>query len=86
MPPVKHTCNQIERILKLETLLDPETGIVMDKLESLARGQGEMKKTMEDFIKSVDIKYVKKETFKVAVSVLWAIATFIWVVTRAINK
>lgn len=86
MPPVKHLCNQWDRILKLETLLDPETGIVMDKLESLAKGQADMKKTMEDFIKSVDNKYVKKETFTVAVAVIWVIATFLGLITRAINK
>lgn len=83
MPP-KHSCNQWDRISKIENLLDPETGIVMDKLKSLAESQDKMNQTLEKFIATVDEKYVKKESFELWMRILWGVSLILGVISAVI--
>ena len=92
MPPV-HLCNQWDRVLTLEInqawmaeRLDKfENKIDWMEIKNEARHE-ELKtmfSTMKDY---VDNKYVRKETFAVAVSVIWVIATLLGILAYVFNK
>lgn len=80
MPPVKHLCSQWDRLWKIENLLDPETGIVMDKLHNLELWQERIETKMDKFIEVVDARYVKKESFQLAIAVIGAIGAVLGLV------
>lgn len=79
MPP-KHICSQADRISKIENLLDPEQGIVMDKLHNLELWQERIETKMDKFIEAVDARYVKKESFQLAIAVIGAIGALLGLV------
>lgn len=79
MPP-KHICSQADRISKIENLLDPEQGIVMDKLHNLELWQERIENKMDKFIEAVDARYVKKESFQLAIAVIGAIGALLGLV------
>ena len=80
MPPVKHLCSQWDRLWKLENLLDPEQGIVMDKLHNLELWQERIENKMDKFIEAVDARYVKKESFQLAIVVIGIVGTILWLI------
>lgn len=49
-----------DRILKLEWLLDPETGIVMDKLQKLDESQKRIEDKFDCLLEKLDTKYASK--------------------------
>lgn len=77
---MKHICTQADRIQKIESLLDPNTWIVMDKLQKLEDWQKEIVTTIKELVDKLDSKYASKW---VEVSIKWAAGIIIWIVLSA---
>lgn len=71
-------CIQWDRLTKIEWLLDPETWIVMEKLKSMDKKIDDNHKEMKEIIAEIKNSFVLRSEFKVALSVISAIAVIIW--------
>lgn len=84
MPPVKHTCNQVEDVSKLKWLLDPDTWFVMVELKTLKETTQNIEKKLDLFIEWADKKFITRVEFDTLTKTFALIAVILWIASTII--
>jgi len=81
-----HKCNQEPRLTKLETVLDLTNKMAMEKFDNMEKKIDNNHVEIKEMILDMKANFVLRSEFKVALSVVWALATTIWVIMFFINN
>lgn len=83
---VIHKCTQEPRLTKLETVLDLTNKMAMEKFDNMEKKIDNNHNEIKEMLKSWEDKFVLRSEFKVAVSVVSALAVVIWFISYFINN